>query len=565
MLVAFLATFALVAAACGSDAEPAATGDTDAPSDTVDSSGDTPDEPTATTLAQGVTPDTVAAPETGPISGGTLRYAYQADPVSLDVMTSDGNPTLPRDAIFERLYGFGADTYPVPYLAEGHEISADGLTWTITLREGVSFHNGEIMDADDVIASWGRYQAVGARMNEFFMVDSITKSGEMSIDIATNEVHGGVVESLAAASGAFVVMPKSVIDALPQPFEPDLAFDPAVLVGTGPYTYVEHQPERLWIFDRFADYWGGPPGVAPADGYMVSARNAYFDRIEFHVISDPVARVSAVVAGEIDVAAPIPADQAEAVRGEDGISILPSVPGRRAYWKFNTTTAPFDNLDLRLAVRTGINPTELMSPFGPDGSWRVNCTPRITAEHFAWTDYCAEFYPQDIELAKQMVIDSGYDGTPVKLLASEARAEYPMTIPMITYLEEIGIEVEPVLVDGATYSSMRKDPTSGWNIKHAGGQPITSTEYLNAMGYDRTGEKWPGVSDAYYENISAAARVSDRDERSTLITAAYAALMDASVDLWIGDELTVALHSDRVVGLPTDDYEFNWFNAWLSE
>ena len=277
-------------------------------------------------------------------------------------------------AIFERLYGFGVDTFPVPYLAEGHEISDDGLTWTVNLRQGIMFHNGEEMTADDVIASWGRYQAVGARMNEFFMVDEITKSGDYSIDITTNEPHGGVVESLAAASGAFVIMPKSVIDGLAMPFEADLPFDAAVLVGTGPYQYVEHQPERLWIFERFDDYWGGPPGQTPDDGYMVSARNAYIDRIEFHVISDPVARVSAVVADEIDVAAPIPADQAEAVRGEPGVNILSSVPGRRAYWKFNTTKAPFDDIDLRLAVRTGINPEELMSPFGPSGSWRVNCS-----------------------------------------------------------------------------------------------------------------------------------------------------------------------------------------------
>ena len=479
-------------------------------------------------------------------------------------MTGDSNPTLPRDAIFERLYGFGADTYPVPYLAEGHVISDDGLTWTINLRQGIMFHNGEEMTADDVIASWGRYQAIGARMNEFFMVEEITKSGDYSIDILTNEVHGGVVESLAAASGAFVIMPKSVIDALPMPFEGDLAFDAAVLVGTGPYKYVEHTPERLWIFDRFDGYWGGPPGLTPADGYMVSARSTDIDRIEYHIISDPVARVSAVLADEVDIAAPIPADQAEAVRGEDGINIVNSVPGRRAYWKFNTTKAPFDNLDLRLAVRTGINPAELMSPFGPPDSWRVNCTPRITAEHFAWTDYCEEYYPQDIELAKQMVADSGYDGSPIKLLASEARQEYPMTIPMITYLEEIGLNIEPVIVDGATYQSMRKDPAEDWNIKHAGGQPITSTEYLNAMGYDRTGEQWPGVEDPYYDAIAAAARVSDRDERSALITEAYASLMDSVVDLWIGDELTVALYRDRVTGVPTDDYEFNWYNMTLT-
>jgi ABC-type transport system substrate-binding protein len=135
---------------------------------------------------------------------------------------------------------------------------------------------------------------------------------------------------------------------------------------------------------------------------------------------------------------------------------------------------------------------------------------------------------------------------------------------MITYLEEIGLNIEPVIVDGATYQAMRKDPAEDWNIKHAGGQPITSTEYLNAMGYDRTGEKWPGVEDPYYDAIAAAARVSDRDERAALIDEAYASLMDSVVDLWIGDELTVALYRDNISGVPTDDYEFNWYNMTLA-
>lgn len=553
MLVLF-AVLALVVAAC-------AGGDADT---STDETGDTAAEETDDTMAE-ETDDTAGETDASgePVEGGTLRYAYQGDPRSLDTMTSDGNPFTPRDAIFERLYGFGKDTFPVPYLASHHEVSDDGLTWTIHLREGILFHNGEELTADDVMASWERYQAVGVRMNEYFMVDEITQAGEYSIAITTNEPHGGVVESLAAHSGSFAIMPRSVVDALGPDFESELPFDSDVLVGTGPYQYVEHEPEQMWVFERFDDYWGGPPDNTPEDGYMATARNAYIDRIEYHVITDPATRVSAVLADEIDVAAPIPADQAEAVRGEPGVNVGESVPGRRAYWKFNTTKPPFDDLKLREAVRAGVDPEEQMAAFGPSQYWRVNCTPRITEEHYAWQDYCEDYYPRDIELARQLVEESDYDGSPVLVLGSESRPEYPIMVPMITYLEEIGINVEPVIVDGATYSEMRGSPTNDWHLKIAGGQPITSTEYLNAMGYDREGNKWPGVEDAYYDNIAAAARTDDREERTELIHLAYESLMDSVVDLWIGDELTVALYRDRVHNLPNDDYEFNWYNAWL--
>lgn len=553
------AAVALLLAACSGDVDVTETGDTGAEETddpAAEETGDTAAEETGDTAGE-------TATSGEPVEGGTLRYAYVGDPTSVDSMTHDSNPATPQDGIFERLYGFGKDTFPQPYLASHHEISDDGLTWTIHLREGVMFHNGEEMTADDVMASWERYQAVGARMNEYFMVDEIVKSGDYSIDIITNEPHGGVVESLAAATGSFVIMPESVIEQLGPDFEPELPFDQDMLVGTGPYRYVEHTPEQIWVFEKFDDYWGGPSDMTPEDGYMVTGRNAYIDRVEYHVITDPATRVSAVLNDEVDVAAPIPADQADAVKDEAGVNIQVAVPGRRAYWKFNTTKPPFDDLTLRQAVRAGVDPEEQMAAFGPPDYWRVNCTPRITEEHFAWQDYCEEYYPRDIELARQLVEESDYDGSPVRVMGSEGRAENPIFIPMVTYLEEIGINVEPVVVDIATYQEMRSDPANDWHLKIAGGQPITSTEYLNAMGYDRTGEKWPGVEDQYYDSIAAAARTTDRDERTELIHEAYESLMDSVVDLWIGDELTTALYRDRVHGLPDDDYEFHWFNAWL--
>jgi Asp-tRNA(Asn)/Glu-tRNA(Gln) amidotransferase A subunit family amidase len=325
------------------------------------------------------------------------------------------------------------------------------------------------------------------------------------------------------------------------------------MVGTGPYKYVEHDPERVWVFERFDDYWGGPPEQGLENGPRTAPKAAYIDRIEYYVITDPATRVSAVLADEVDIAAPISADAAEAVADEPGINIaVATEEGRRAYWKFNTTVPPFDNHALRLAVRTGFDPEAAMAGFGPPEYWKVNCAPRLTELHFAYQDYCTdEYFPRDIEAARQLVEESGYDGTPVVLLASEARPEYPITIPMITYLEEIGINVEPRIVDGATYSEMRRDPASGWNIKIAGGQATTSVMYLNAPGVDRQNRIWPGLDPAFLDLIDQASAAIDLDERRDLIHEAYEILMDAVVDIWVGDELTVALYRDRCTASAT--------------
>jgi peptide/nickel transport system substrate-binding protein len=499
-----------------------------------------------------------------PVYGGTLRYAFSADPLSVDHATQSGTPVMPRDAVQEKLYAFGADAVPYPYLASGHELSDDELTWTIHLREGILFHNGEEMTAEDVVASWERYQEVGSRLNEYEFVESINASGEYSVDIVTTSPNGGVLESLAAASGGpWTIIPKSSVDAMGPPWDQDPEVTPENMVGTGPYKYVEHDPERVWVFERFDDYWGGPPEQGLENGPRTAPKAAYIDRVEYYVITDPATRVSAVLADEVDIAAPISADAAEAVADEPGINIaVATEEGRRAYWKFNTTLPPFDNQMLRLAVRTGFDPEAAMAGFGPPEYWKVNCAPRLTELHFAYQDYCTdEYFPRDVEAARQMVEESGYDGTPVVLLASEARPEYPITIPMITYLEEIGINVEPRIVDGATYSEMRRDPASGWNIKIAGGQATTSVMYLNAPGVDRQNNIWPGLDPAFLDLIDQASAAIDLDVRRDLIHEAYEILMDAVVDIWVGDELTVALYRDRLHGIGNDDYEFNWFNA----
>jgi ABC-type transport system substrate-binding protein len=119
-LVASLLALALVLVACGGDdapapdaADPAAPGEAPEPEDEDD------------------------APAPGePVYGGTLRYAFSADPLSVDHATQSGTPVMPRDAVQEKLYAFGADAVPYPYLASHHELSDDELTWTIHLREG---------------------------------------------------------------------------------------------------------------------------------------------------------------------------------------------------------------------------------------------------------------------------------------------------------------------------------------------------------------------------------------------------------------------------------------------
>ena len=119
----------------------------------------------------------------GAYAGGMLRYATVGEPPSLDqqVVTSDLATTIAHH-MFEGLYTFNASNAPVPLLASGETVSADGKTIVISLREGVKFHNGQAMTSADVLASLKRWGEFGSRGSLIFdHVESVEATGDFEI------------------------------------------------------------------------------------------------------------------------------------------------------------------------------------------------------------------------------------------------------------------------------------------------------------------------------------------------------------------------------------------------
>lgn len=386
-----------------------------------------------------------------PVKGGKLVVASTGQPAGLDThFSGQRTVTMITWNMYEALFTFDKEYATVPMLAEGMESSADGLTNTITLRQGVPFHNGEEMKAQDVIASFERWMpvsALGIALEPFF--ESITAVDDYTVELKTNKPVVALPSILARQAFGLSIHPKSVLDAAGDQPLTDEGY-----IGTGPFKFVERQADRFTRLARFEDYVGleGEP-----DGYA-GAKNAYLDEIEFVPVPDEAARVAGLQAGDYHYLEEIIPDQIESI-GEDPnvrIEILP--PRSYGVVIMNTAAGMFTDQKLRQAVQAAIDVESSGQVTHGEGYFEPG--PGIMMPQTAWdSDVSAELYDQNNpEKCQQILDEAGYDGTPIRLLCTmEDLGDYNAAVVAQQELEAGGFTVELEVSDEATLDDNLED------------------------------------------------------------------------------------------------------------
>jgi peptide/nickel transport system substrate-binding protein len=232
-----------------------------------------------------------------PRFGGVLKVAMIGEAPSLDLHWV--NAAIIRQImwhVFETLYTVDKDWSPIPHLAAGHTVSDGGRQYTITLRKGVRFHNGKEMTAADVVASLNRWGRMATGKPLWKSVEAVDPKGPYEVVIHLKEPSGVLLNGLAFASAA--IYPKEVIDAtgdgqLKQ------------FIGTGPFRFVEHKPDRHVRLARFKEY---AARSEPANG-AGGKRIAYLDELLFIPVPDGAVRLPGVESGSYHYSEQIKPDQ----------------------------------------------------------------------------------------------------------------------------------------------------------------------------------------------------------------------------------------------------------------
>src|SRR5215211_9121520 len=274
----------------------------------------------------------------------TLVVASGADAVTLDPQVSfDGQSPLLWRAVYENLVKYEGETLDiVPHLAESYEISPDGLTYTFKIRKGVSFSDGEPLNAAAVKLSIERQ--IGVDQGIAFAlanVDAIEAPDDMTVVLTLTAPSDGALSAFAGMYAPYIISSKAIRE-----HEQDGDWAQAWLrdnmVGTGPYILDSYSQSQQAAFSRNPNYWGGWEGE-------------HFDQLIVSYVKEPATERLLLEQGEVDVALFLPDDAVEELDGAEGI-VVTDVPSFNLYYLvLPTREGPTADKKVRQALSYGFD------------------------------------------------------------------------------------------------------------------------------------------------------------------------------------------------------------------
>lgn len=376
-----------------------------------------------------------------PVEGGTVRIALNASPVTLDPIMTGAYVT--RDVtrnVFESLVILDGDGNVAPLLAESYTVSDDNKTFTFKLRQGVKFHNGETMTADDVIASVKRWASLSLVGKTYFGDATVTSPAADTVVIETSKPLSTGLYQMADMNRQMAIMPKSVIDAAD-------ATGVKEYVGTGPFKFVSWDKDQNIKLEKFADYQS-PEGEA--NGYA-GDRTAHLDALQFDIIPDSNTRLANVTSGTDQVGYALAESQYSQVKNDS--SLTAELDPMVEVLLFNKKEGVFaTNQKLRQAVLAGLDMSKIAKAahqsedlYTLDGGMMPESSPLRSESSLD------KYNQGDIETAKQLVAESGYNGETIHMMANKDYSfMYDGSLEIQQQLEEMGLNVQLDVMDWAT-------------------------------------------------------------------------------------------------------------------
>jgi len=492
--------------------------------------------------------------------GGTLRVGILGEPPTLDEHQTTAN--LVADVtypMYETLFAYDAEYQPIPHLVETYTPSEDGLTHTMTLRQGITFHNGEPMTAADVHASvtrWAEISGLGQAL--FEVVEEFVELDETTVELRLNSTFGPLLTALANNTQGCTIHPKSVLDAAGTlPFDDD-----SQLIGTGPYMLSERQADAYIRMVRFEDY---VPREEPTNGYG-GAKYAYLDQIEFLPVPDQAARVAGLQSDDYHIAQEISNDQYEVLSESPGIVAEIRPPSFLDMFFLNWRSPWMSNLAMRQAFQAALEHDSMLTASRGGGDF-TRLDPGYMVQEVPWyTTAGEEFYNvNDPDLARQKLEEAGYDGTPLRFLTTQ---EYPFfynaSVIAQQQLEAVGFVIDLQVTDWATVIERRGDEDA-WDIFITFHGLVTHPSQLTLVGQ-------MGVYPGWWDSEESLALASDLLS-ATEFDAQYAIWEEIQRKIYteipavkIGDAAIADYYSDQIGGWVSQlERGVPYWNLWLND
>ncbi len=446
---------------------------------------------------------------------GTFRQAHEVGSgaaSSLDPI-SKGRVFQITEKIMSRLVRPDTEGRPSPDLAVAWEADADARVWTLTLREGVAFHDGSAFDAEDVVYSLERIldpDSDSPARSAIKMIESVEAVDPTTVRITLNTPFADM--PLQLMDYRLRMIPSGSGDTIGE-----------TGIGTGPFVLEKFDPQGVSVLTANEAYFMGAPGVA---------------RMEIIGIPDGQARLQALLGGQIDMERGITAQQKVMLEASDRFQLQEVPTGNWRGIVFRTDVAPFDDVRVRKALRMAAD-REALVQLVLGGGGVVSCdTPVGPRDQYRADLSC----PQDIEGAKALLAEAGFaDGIDIDLHVATLEPTWPvMAEAYQAQAKAAGIRVNIVQVPSDGYWSevwMKKDAvTTRWNER-----PADQALHEIYLG----GAKW---NESYYADPAFDALLAEA-RRELDFEARRALYVQAQEHLWETAGTLIPYTVTRLVGL----------------
>ncbi len=408
----------------------------------------------------------VAAPRIGRAeSANKLVFVPTEDLGALDPVVAPIRSTRNHAyLVFDTLYGIDTGWAAQPQMVEGHQINGDKLVWTLTLRDGLRFHDKEPVLARDVVASIRRFAARISFANALMAAtEELSAPDDRTVRFRLKRPFPHLPEALAGP-GANVpaIMPERL--AATSPFKPV-----AEIVGSGPYRFLagEHVSGARAVYERFPLY---QPRLTGPVGFTSGPKIAHFDRVEWLTL-DQFSAMAALQAGEIDWWELPPRDLVEQLARNRDITVISEYATAMGILRFNHLHPPFDNAAVRRALLGAVDQAEAMTAvagtnrtFWHDG---IGLFPAGTPfANDAGIDILRG--PRDYAAVRQALTRAGYNGETIVVVApTDVQPIRALSLVGVDQLRRAGMNVDlQEMEQGASLRRRQNQATpdkGGWN------------------------------------------------------------------------------------------------------
>jgi peptide/nickel transport system substrate-binding protein len=365
---------------------------------------------------------------------------------------------------FDTLYGIDTSWTAQPQMVERHQVEDDGVTWALTLRDGLRFHDNEPVLARDVVASIRRF---AARINftDALMAatEELSAPDDRTVRFRLKRPFPHLPEALAGPGGIVpAIMPERL--AATSPFKPVTE-----IVGSGPYRFLpdEHISGARAAYERFPLY---QPRTGDPVGFTSGPKIAHFDRVEWLTL-DSFSAMAALQAGEIDWWELPPSDLVGQLARTRDVTVISQYATAMGILRFNHLHPPFDNVAVRRALLGAVDQAEAMiAVAGTDRAfWHDGIGLFSVGTPFA-NDAGIEVLrgPRDYTAVRQALAHAGYNGEQIVVLApTDVQPIRALSLTGTDQLRRAGMNVDLQEMEQGTSIRRRQNQAApdkgGWN------------------------------------------------------------------------------------------------------